>query len=155
MNNKFNLSNKNKKNENETLINQSISNQPCIMDTDEKKEDYDIDKLHNDIMMLKEINISLKELNPDIEIIKETNKQIHEIEAELLGINEIITTLNGMIIEQGEKLDKAEENVTTTNEIFDDTLVVLDDVIQEVQNANNRYLPIKMIGGAIIGGALF
>lgn len=163
---------KNKKNEIKSITIKSIDSPiDLIMDSDvndDKTNDMNIDFmeatidnddvkiLQKELLQLKELNMStFKELNPDTELFNETTKQLQEIERELKDINELMVSFSGLLVKQGEELNNTEDHVVNTNQTIAATLPILEETIEEIKEINNKYITLKIVGGAVLGGILF
>ena len=172
MNRNFNLStnlktqNIDKKNEkykldqtiNHNSTNRDIINKDTVImdfskvivydDNDNIKDSHK--ELYKEFAMLQELNLEMRATTVDEEIIKETNDQLDKIKRELIELQELMVSVNELIVLDGEKLDQAEENIIVADELITDTIPIL----EEIKEINNNYDTIKTVGGALLGGVV-
>ena len=96
----------------------------------------------------------LQEVTPDevdLAIIKDRNRDIKALETDLIEISEIYKIINTMIVDQGEALDIAENNVENTVTTVQETTVILENITDKKDVLIKN---LKIAGGIIIGGTL-
>lgn len=92
--------------------------------------------------------------NVDELIIKEKNERVMALCQQLENIKEQQQILNQMLDDQGEQIDKIEED---TEDTFIHVTVASDKIEESLQllyYENDRFTKIKTVGGVIIGSAL-
>lgn len=96
-------------------------------------------------------NYEYDKINDDL-LIKEQNKELKQIQQDLLDMNQIMESLNELVIEQGEQLDKIEETAENTDILVDDGVAEL--VIAEKYHKSSINKTIRAVCGGIVGGAV-
>lgn len=86
----------------------------------------------------------------DNAIIEETNMLLENLQQDMLALSEIHLIINENIVLDGEKLDKIEENVIEVDKTIEETLPLLEEVIELKDN----YTFAKIAGGVVVGGTL-
>lgn len=143
------------KNEIKTITNHMHYNNMIFMNDLEENKQHELQQLRKDMLLLKDINsVSFKELNSDTEVIKETNKQLQEIENDLLGIDRIMKDFHVLFVDDAEKLLQIEDKVTEVTKTVEETLPIIDSIIEEIKISSDNKIALKLVSGAVIGGLL-
>jgi hypothetical protein len=109
-----------------------------------------LDDIKQHVINIKNFDSELKEVTQE-EIHFETVNEIKELEKDLLDLNDIMKNLKFFVIEKGEMLDKAEENI-------DKTCLKTEVAVENIKKAENfeiknRRIKTSAVSGAVIGGA--
>ena len=141
----FNILNKNiNKNINKNMNGDNYNNDNYDLD--------DLDSLSKDIMILKTMNYDSSNMDVDQAIIKETNTKLLEIERDFNDLCDAVKIMNELIGLDQEKLDYAESNLVEVDNTILETLPILEEAYELKNKMKNKYLTVKIISGATIGG---
>lgn len=111
-------------------------------------------EIDTDVDLLLTININQK-MDIDQAIIQETNSKLIKLKQDIIDLRDTMTMMNEFISLDGEKMDIAEENLVFIDDTILETMPILEEIIELKEEVTNKYLSIKMIGGATTGGILF
>lgn len=108
-----------------------------------------IDGVKGGIMKLKSNN-PFDEMTVEDNLLIERNKEIKKIEQDLMDINEIMGSLNLMVVEQGEMINLAEQNV---EESVESTTIAVEHLksAEEIE-IKTRRTTVATVTGAAVGG---
>lgn len=117
-----------------------------------------ISEINDEIQLVKLNSLDIKVIEGnelDKRLIEERDKEMKKLEAELHLLLDSINMVNEMVQQDGEKLEKVEENT----EKIDFEITVATDTIEEtiplLQSLKEKYLGLKMAGGGISCGLVF
>ncbi len=109
-----------------------------------------IDDIRNELMMLKDINITFREIEDDGALALKREDEIKKIEQDLMDLNSIMMDLNELVMEQGDMLDVIELNIDNVHTNTETAIVDLKEA--DVYQVKTRRTTVGAVGGAVIGG---
>lgn len=90
----------------------------------------------------------------ELELIEKKIDKNDSIENELLNdvklLNIIINDLGNCVKDQGEKIDKIENNLTKTDNIIDTSITELSEANKYKEKINKKYITLAGIGGILV-----
>lgn len=101
-------------------------------------------------MQVNDLKLLAVEGNIDQKIIEERNEEVRRLAQDIEALRETMLILQEMTGEQGELLNKAEENVQESADQVEEAVVIQEEVAKKIKNSR---LVVWLSGGGAAGGA--